>query len=200
MDIILVGVSSIFTISAYVIYFKQTNEHSISPNRWSWLVWGIATILETLTYSEISDDFWKVITFYISSISCILLTLLIWKRSKWIKPDWTEVVSVTLSFIAIFIWLAFGYTLIAHYVLLVSLPIAFIPTYKDAYINYHREDSNAWLFWSISDFLILILVLTRLNTINELPYILIEFLCHIATFLIVIVRKKSYNKKISNSN
>lgn len=182
--------ASIFSVYGYYTYYSDLNRKQIKPNRWSWLIWSFATSLETITYNEISGDIVKVLVFSISCLSCLVITLAVWKKSIWEKPDWTEIFSVSTCFIALILWLVFNSALWAHVILLVSLPIAFIPTYRSAYEDYKTENSKAWLFWTIGDILIIGLVLFRLSKNEELGYAMIEFICHALVLLIVFFRKR----------
>ena len=190
MEYILFVGAAICSLAGYYTYFRKITKNSITPNRWSWLIWSFATLLETITYDAVSDDVVKTIIFYISSVACILITIKIWRKAQWKRPDdWSEICSVVASFAAILIWIIFHQAWWAHAILLVSLPIAFIPTYKDAWANYTSEDTIAWLLWSIGDLLAIGLVVSRLQTAHEIPYAIAEFICHIIVVIIVTQRK-----------
>lgn len=167
-----------FGIAAYVEYFRDIQNEVITPNRWSWLIWSVATAMEALTYEAVSDDWVKGIAFFISAMCCFWVTILIWRKATWKKPDWTEIVSIVASGLALVIWLQFQLTLWAHLLMVLAVPIAFLPTWKSATKNPKNEKSRAWGLWSIGDLLTLLVILVRLDKVEELPFILVEFACH----------------------
>ena len=189
MVIILIILAAIISTFAYIIYYNDIKQSSISPNRFSWIIWSISTFLEALTYDIVTNDILKSICFYTSAICCILITIKIWTTSKWAKPNWTEKISLAFCFLALLVWITFNSILITHLLLLLAIPIAFIPTYKNAQNDFHSENSRAWLLWSISDILVVLIIIIRLKATVELPYALIEFGCHLSVFLILIVNK-----------
>ncbi|MEK7144935.1 MAG: hypothetical protein AAB794_03745 [Patescibacteria group bacterium] len=167
-----------FSIAAYVQYFRDIKNGVIVPNRWSWLIWSVATAVEALTYEAVSDDWMKSIVFFIAAISCFGITVRIWSEATWKKPDWTEVVCVIASGFALLLWLQFQLTLWAHLLMVLAVPVAFVPTWKSAIGNPNNERSRAWGWWSIGDLLTLIVILVRFDKVEELPFILVEFACH----------------------
>jgi len=70
-----------------------------------------------------------------------------------------------------------------------AIPIAFLPTYKNALNNYENENSKAWLLWSISDLLMIVIIVIRLKAFKELPYAVVEFVCHFSVFVIIFYKQ-----------
>jgi hypothetical protein len=153
--------------------------------------------LETITYSYVSGDIIKSITFIISAIACIIITIKVWQTSTRNKPDTTEMLSIAFCAGAILFWAFFQSAWLAHVVLLVSIPIGFIPAYKAAFADYKSENSRAWYLWVISDLIVLAIIAGRLQSFQELPYIIVETLCHAMIVAIVLIgRLKSSNNKL----
>ncbi len=186
MDSIVFFLTAILWIAGYAYYFKDTINSSIRPNRWSWLAFSISISLEALTYSDVSSDFWKSGIFFVSSLACVVVTALIWNKARWFRPDWTETFCLVVSVVATVIWLGFGEAWWAHVLLLTAIPVAFIPTYRDAWRNWKNENTPAWILWTLGDALAIIFVLMRLEIWEELPYAIVEFLAHITVWIIVI--------------
>lgn len=178
LAIVILVAAIAFIVVAYVQYYRDIQNEVVAPNRWSWLIWSAATAMEALTYEAVSEDWMKGIVFFISAICCFGVTMLIWGRAKWKRPDWTEVVCVIASGLALLLWLQFQLTLWAHLLMVLAVPIAFVPTWKSAIGNPNNERSRAWGLWSIGDLLTLLLILVRLDKVEELPFILVEFACH----------------------
>ena len=174
-----------FSLAAYIQYFRDTANGIVAPNRWSWLIWSIATTVEALTYVAISGDWVKSAVFFIAAFSCIGITVLIWTKARWETPSLTEIVCVVASGLALILWLQFQFTLFAHLLMVLSVPIAFIPTWRSALTNPSNERSRAWGLWSFADLLTLIVILLRLTAVEELPFIIVEFASHATVWGIV---------------
>jgi FtsH-binding integral membrane protein len=199
MELLFLISGATFAIAGYGVYFKQIQHSTTSkvrPNRWSWFIWSIATLFETITYSVISEDIWKIIVFGISVLACIFITIRIWKKAETKLPDTTEAISVIACILALVIWFVYQSAWWAHVVLLISLPIAFIPTYRDAWDDYRTEYTMAWVWWSLSDLCVLTLIIARLNKSEELPYAIIEFVSHFMVVAIVALRKVHVKSQI----
>lgn len=175
------------SVIAYRVYYRDLvkKEDHTTPNRWSWLIWGVSTLVEALTYNAVNQDWMVSTVFFISAAGCVIITLKAWTTSKWEMPSWDEALCVIASFVALVLWLQFHMTFWAHILTVVALPIAFIPTWTKAFVDRKREASSAWLLWTIGDLLTLVLVLLRFESVNELPYILVEFGCHAIVWRIV---------------
>jgi|SRR3989344_3769659 len=185
VSLVLLGAAIAFSVAAYVQYFRDTYFGIVAPNRWTWLIWSVATTVEALTYQAVSDDWIKSAVFFIASFSCIGIMLLIWSKARWENPKWTEVVCVIASGVALLLWLQFQFSLWAHLLMVLSVPIAFIPTWKSALQDPSNERSFAWALWSLGDLLTLFVILTRLSGAEELPFILVEFVSHVVVWRMV---------------
>jgi hypothetical protein len=194
MKLLLLTCSLIFGIIAYAQYFKDTIKESIQPNRWSWLIWSVSTLVEALTYGATSGDFLKAFIFYTSAACCLIVTSLIWLRSTWQKPSWTEFFCVFISIFALILWLYFRLTVWAHLLTVIALPVGFIPTWQSAWKNFLHENSLSWLYWTVGDFLAVAFVLSRLSKNIELPFVIMEALCQGAVLTIIILRKRKARK------
>lgn len=186
--------SNILGILGYVYYFFDVKGSHIKSNKWSWLIWSFTMLIETLTFNEISKDFWKSGIFFISTACCVVVSTLIWSKSKWQKPHWTEFVCVSVSIVSAVLWLVFNLTVWAHLIVVISLPIAFIPTYRDAWNNFKHEDTPSWLLWVLGDFFALLLIIFRYEKFEDLPYIIAEFLSHFFVWFIVFYKKELSEK------
>ncbi|MEK7176739.1 MAG: hypothetical protein AAB719_00355 [Patescibacteria group bacterium] len=200
LDILLFITSGIFGVVAYRFYFKDIRDSVIKPNRWSWLIFCIATLLEVLTYNEVSGDLVKSSLFFISAICTFIIAALLWSRSTWKKPDWTEFICLSASIISLILWLGFNETLWAHIMLVVAIPISFIPIYRDSWNDWRVEDTVAWQLWTFGDLLAIFLVLTRLDKFEELPFAIVEFLSHATVWFLVSRGKRIFESSLSKSD
>ena len=191
MSTLLFVTSACFGVVAYIYYFNDTKRSGISPNRWSWLAFTVSVLMESLTYNELSEDWVKTTLFFISASCCIVVTVLIWSMSEWGKPNWTETVCLTAAVVAAVLWLWFERAGWAHLVTLVAIPVSFWPTYQGAYHNWRSENTPAWMLWTMGDLLATAMVLLRLESLEELPYAVAEFLAHAAVWLIVSRKRRA---------
>lgn len=171
--------------AAYFIYFKNFIEGSIYPNRYSWLIWTFATMIETATYQFISDDWLKSVVFVFSTIFCVAICIIVWGRSSKAVPPTIDIVSAVITTFAIVLWIIFSDALWAHLLMVITIPIAFAPTWASAARNPFNEKSNAWMLWALSDLLTFIVIISRYTKKEELPFIIVEFLCHAITWVLV---------------
>ncbi|MES2994915.1 MAG: hypothetical protein V4681_02710 [Patescibacteria group bacterium] len=185
------GAAIAATTAAYWHYDRDHQAGHTVPNRWSWLIWGVTTIVEALTFQAISEgatvieNVLKTSVFYVSGICCILVTIRIWRKAEWKMPQWNEVISVIASLAAIVLWVIYHEAWWAHVVAIVAIPVSFIPSWIDARRNPEAEQSRAWGLWTLGDALTFGGILLLIDTDKELPYIITEFGCHAAMWLLV---------------
>lgn len=177
--------AALATIVAYTLYFKDLVWGETHPNRWSWLIWSGATLVEAMTYQEVSGDWLKSGIFFLSALSCMVITIAVWIRAKWEWPSTSELLCLVASIAALVLWLIFGLTLMAHLIMVAAVPVAFIPTWTKVLENPANEKSYAWMLWSIGDFIMLWIIVSRLQNVDELPFITAEFICHFLTWRLV---------------
>ncbi len=190
MSTLLFLISALFGVVAYSCYFKDIKKKGVA-NNWSWIIWCVTTIVESLTFDEVSGDILKTSIFYLSAACCVVIMARLCLTAVWEKPDWTEIFCVIVSLVALILWLYFKLTLWAHLLTVLALPVAFFPTWKSAWKDYRKDDSQAWMLWTIGDIFALSLILFRLEDNTELPYIIIETLCHGVTWVIISIRRKA---------
>jgi hypothetical protein len=119
---------------------------------------------------------------------CIIATIAVWRKGKWETPSLTEILCVVVSVVAVILWLYYRLTWWAHLLMIAAIPVSFIPTYLNAWKNYKHEDTPSWLFWTIGDTCALLLVLSRLDKYEEIPYASVEALCHALVLILILAR------------
>ena len=190
-------VASLIAIAAYVIYYIYIKKKSIIPSRFSWIIWSLSATLETLTYSYISDDKLKCVFFVTSSLCCLFITGRIWKCSDHKVPNRAET-SLTFCTGALAIWLIAKSPFLAHSILLIAIPIVFVPTFKSALADPKSENSRAWLLWAASDLMMIVIIISRLEDFRVLPYAIVEFACHFT--LVIVLYRQRIASALRNSN
>ena len=188
---LILGFGLAFSLTAYIVYFKAVTHSSITPNRWSWLVWSIATGAEALTYNALNEGELQTIIFGVGAVSTALITIRIWSKSTWVTPSVSETLTVVACVLSLALWLAFQLTWWAHMLVVLAVPVAFYPTWKDAWHAPQNESWVPWTLWSVGDGLAVLLTVMHTNhPLDELPYAIVEFLSHLAVVLIVVLRKR----------
>ncbi len=181
----------IIGIMADRLYFleldKKTGHHR--PNRWSWLIWCLTSYVEVATFKGISADWLKVIPLATTPIAC---TILFWKVWKMREDKWEsrldrliDICSVTASISAIVIWVCFQEKLWAHIIMIVAVPVSYIPTWRSIPKETHSGWERSWMLWTIMDALNLVLNIHRLNSLAELPYVTTELICHGSVWFLI---------------
>ncbi len=185
INYIIMAMAIILSGFAYYSYFKDFLVSSIAPNRYSWLIWTVAALLEATTFHALSDDLVKSVGFIFSVLFCVAICVLVWGRSSKKMPPLIDIITLFITVVGFAIWGLTKSPLIAHLVSVAIIPISFIPTWNSALANPFNEKSRAWALWSLSDLMILFVIVSRLNSGAELPFILAELTCHAVTYLMV---------------
>lgn len=177
--------AAVVTIIAYVRYFRDLVWGDTHPNRWSWLIWSTTMLIEALTYQEVNGDWQKSAIFFLSAFACVVITIAIWFKAAWKWPKVSEVLCLAASAVAVVLWLYFDMTFVAHMVVVIAVPLGFIPTWLSARKDPANERSWAWPLWSIGDALTLWVIVTTLEGVHDMPYIVVEFICHFLTWRLI---------------
>lgn len=188
-DYLLTLTACIISGFGYWVYYNDLKKAAVKPSRFSWLIGSLFVSLETLTYNSLSGDWVKSACFFVSAIACILITIKIWYGSKWSRPCSTDIFATVFCAGSLAVWYVYQSDWQAHLILLLSIPILSYPTFKNAFADFSNEDSKAWYIWIVSDVVELVLVCGRLQSVQELPYALTEFLCHAVVAGLVIYGK-----------
>ena len=191
MDYILFTLWFLLGICADILYFKQVLCKDIRPNRWFWLISSVAATLEATTYMGITSDWINILSFCYTPLYCALISVLIWKKALWNKPNWVDIASVAISLISLTVWAIFRTALWAHVIMLAVIPISYIPLWKGIWADSESEDPATWKLWALSAFFRLVMVLLRLDSDQESFYGAVEFICYGATWFLIRLRQSN---------
>src|SRR3989344_545881 len=162
--------AAIFVLGiAFWVYYRDIVTEELSPNRWSWLIWTIEMWMQAVTYEGLNNDLVKSAAIFVAAIGCTAVFVRTWQRAAWKKPNPTETVCVLMSVAALVVWVGFGSVFWAHYLVVGAVPIAFLPTWQNAWRHPREERSSAWVLWTTADVLTLAVIMVRFDEINELP-------------------------------
>lgn len=190
--LILIVLAASFTVYGYVTYFFHAKKESTRPNPWSWAIWGVTTLVEAATYDAVNPNTLQSVIFYISAASCIVVSIAVWRYGKPRWPTFVEWLCLIATAASLVVWLVFHQEWWAHLILVLAIPISFIPIWIDAWKQPMQERAQSWVFWSLGDVFALMLILYLFNgNERELPYIIAETTSHLSMLLIVVLRRKS---------
>lgn len=179
------------TLWAYTSYLLRAWQDSIKPSVGSWLIWGITTAIEAITYESVSEDRFQTLVFYLSAVCCVFLAMIIWVVARAEKREglgWSDGFCIVATVAALSVWYHYQNVLWAHLIMVAAVPISFIPSWLHAMKEPNAEHAVPWLLWTIGDFLTGMLILMRYEGHDiETLYIATEFLCHALMLLVVVI-------------
>ncbi len=147
--VVLSIMSGLVLIYAFFPYIKAIVRRQASPRKATWLVWALGDIIILVGMLAKSTISGLIIAATLGATTVFFLSL------KYGEPGWNkrDKVCITLSLIAITLWLYFGESNIGIALSLVALAIAAWPTYVSAWENPANEDRKAWIAFNASNIL-----------------------------------------------
>jgi hypothetical protein len=180
------AIALLLSLAGYAVYLVGLRRHLVEPNRASWLVWATAAGIEAATYAAVNPGAPQAWVFALSAVACTIVTLTMWRRSRWHPPTPAEGVCMAASLAAIALWLAFHETFWAHMLVVAAVPISFWPTWVSVWEDPGRERSPAWGLWALGDLATLIVAANSGGGgIGEYGYIVVELFAHVSVWLMV---------------
>lgn len=181
-----VAIAIACNFAGYAIYLTGLRRDQVEPNRASWLIWSASTGVEAATYWAVNPGAVQTAVLVVSAVACIAVTLGIWRRSAWAMPSANEMLCVAACLAALLLWLVFSEAYWAHMLVVVAVPISFLPTWASVAVDRSRERSPAWGLWTIGDLATLVVALRHGGEgAGEYAYLLVELLCHASVWAMV---------------
>jgi len=196
IELLLTITACLFAVIAYVAYYVSVKQSGIIPNRLAWLICSVSITLETITYLFVTDNLVKSLYFIVCAVCSMFITVKIWRLAKWDGASKAQKNSLVFYALALAVWPMFQLPFIAHLLFLIVIPAAFFPIYLSAYKNYKTENATPWLLWSLSDVLVIISILRNMESLQELPYALVNFVCPFTVWCIIIVQRLRQSKRM----
>ena len=154
-------IAGIFLIIGYIPYIYDVCIKKTIPNRVSWFIWLLSTIISLLSLHSIGahDTIWTPIA---DAIGCSLIFILsIFKgKSGWTKVD---IFSLIIAVVSLLCWLFTGNPILTLILNLIIYTSGYIPTIKKSIKNPQNESLTAWTFFYIGVLLNLIVVIFGKN-------------------------------------
>ena len=180
------GIAVLLSLAGYGVYLVGLRRHLVEPNRASWLIWAASAGIEAATYAAVNPGAPQAWVFGLSAVACAVVTLTMWRRSRWRSPSGIEGVCMATSLAAIALWLAFHETFWAHMLVVAAVPVSFWPTWESVWEDRRREQSPAWGLWALGDLATLLVALRTPGTgVGEFGYIFVEIVCHASVWFMI---------------
>ncbi len=184
--IFLGAIATIIAIYSYIPYIRDIFKGKTKPHAFSWLVWGLITVIGF--FAQVSDDggagAWA--TGYSAIVALTIFILALFRGEKEItKSDWASLFS---AFVAMGLWAITNTPLFS--VILISLidAFGFLPTFRKSYHKPYQETMQTYVLSSVK-YAIAIIALSNYSIITVLyPASLV--LMNILFISLLVVRRK----------
>lgn len=182
--------SGVFVLAANVPYVISILRGKTSPNRISWLVWGLVGMLILTTYHELDGKAALILAF-----TCAACQLTVAVLSIQYGSGGTSVIDracLALVVLTCFIW---WITKSAFYPYVLGVCIDFlamIPTFVKTYHKPEGEDFWAWTLWAIAAFLSVLAIENWAFAESLFP---VYLFCVEMTMVLLLLRGKLHNPR-----
>ncbi len=138
-------IASLFNIFSGATYFKQVLKNESTPNPATWLIWFVATILNTATYFIIvNGSIWVSLSSIVLAIEIFAIFVLTLFKGKFTRLGKIEIASLLIAFAVGIFWKLTGDAIISNILLQVIFIISFYPTIHGLMFNNAFEKSTPW--------------------------------------------------------
>lgn len=157
-----------------VSYFKQLIKNESTPNPATWLIWVVVTIINTVTYFFVVENFWIFLASAVmaSVIFIIFVTALF--KGKFTRINKVDTFSLLLAVAIGIFWLVSGNSVVANVSLQLIFLISFYPTLNGLLTKQGKERPMPWFFALASYVLQIVNVLTNPITLWALTFPIIH--------------------------
>ena len=175
-------IASLIHLSAYAVYNTASLRRVSEPNLVPWAIWGLMAVLNTATYRIQTGD--KVMSMLsatgsLAAISTFFVALFMGGSFREIGT--TNMIALVIGVIAVVVW-KFGSPKYANYCVLTAVASGFVPFYIVLWKNPGAESGIAWLIWSISTTLGVVVVWMRSGKSTDYVAPAVSMMLHVTTF------------------
>lgn len=193
--IIISVLASLLHIFAYFDYIKRVASAKIKPNSASWAVWALGSVLEAVTYLQVTGDWQKNLLPVVCSLSAIGIFLFSLIRGHFTRPTTFEWLIIILDCTALLVWWAYDSVVYANMFLIFTAVISFVPITYSVWRNPETENAFPWWLWSIAYVLLSVVVIIRWEKWEDVIYPLVFLILHLVIACLAIdSRRQSYGK------
>ena len=188
--------ATILNIVAYLVYFHQIKKEKSLPNPTTWGLWAFITLIDFLSYEELSGDFLTSATFLIDSIACGAIFLyLLWQQKTKLLPNLEELTIFILSITAMYIWWCLKSVETASIVICIASTLASVPTLRGVWKNPETESPLSWWFSTFSYFFMTICVVIDMGYTVEYVAPIALLVVHAKVAILASRKQKHISKK-----
>lgn len=153
-------VSSLFILSVYVTYLRQSRSGISTPNSATWFIWLTMSVINLFTYKKVvNDNFMLYLLVLVVTICLVFMVIYFVYKGKFTKPGKVELSAFILSFIITIIWYKTGDEILTNLLLQVIFIISFYPTVNGLWKNQSREGPIPWTLAVIAYILMTVAIL-----------------------------------------
>jgi hypothetical protein len=171
---LLTTISALIAITACVLqiagHIKYNKQSGIEPNVASWTIWGITSIIDTWNYSVMTGDWQKNILSITCSLCCLITWVICLFRHRLSKFKLEHVLSLVICALAMVIWHKYGDVKDSNMILQLDNFVSFTPIIWAVWRRPSDEHPAAWMLWTASYTLGIIVVLMRYQQWQDLMY------------------------------
>lgn len=185
-------VASIIAFGNLIYYLIATHKGHTKPHLYTWLIWGIVTVVVAYTQFSSKGGAGSMITAIIA-FNCFAIALLAYFKGE---KEFTLSDKLCLGgcIISIAIWPIFQAPLLSLVMVTIIDTLGFYPTLRKSYKNPHQENIISFSMYGFTYFLSLF-ALEKINLLTTLYPIAISTTAFgLVAFLII--RRKQLNHKV----
>ncbi len=134
--------------AAFVLYARQVNLGHSSPNVAMWSVATFLTLLNALTFQEMSGDPLAAVQMFVGFIGCSFIFFYALTKGNFSRLGHLDVWAMCLGVLAGIIWHVFRQAAWANMVVLGALMISSAPTLIGVFRDPFKETPRSWIMWT----------------------------------------------------
>lgn len=181
--------ASIMHLSAYAVYNTTALRGGNQPNLVPWAIWGVMSVLNTLTYKRQTGDAIKAMLSFTGCVAAIATFVVALAMDGGFRSmSKIDTIALCAGILAIVVW-KLGSVKYANFCVIAGVTAGFIPFYKVLWHNPHAERPLAWILWVFATGLGVVVVAMRPESRKKSDFIqpAIFWLLH-ASVLVLIIR------------
>ncbi len=180
-------ISGLFLISGYIPYTYEVIKGTDTPNRASWFIWALSTVVILLGVKETgtNEAIWVPIA---DAVGCFIIFILSIRFGVggWSK---TDKISLVIAISSLGIWLITGNAFVAFLMNLIIYISGYISTIKKAMVNPESESLFAWTLFFIGVVLNLTTVVVGTDTGFEIWLYPIVLVVTVGTLYFLLIKR-----------
>ena len=188
----LAGIAALISFCNLIYYISNVIKGKTKPHMYTWLVWGLVTVVASLAQIMSGGGAGAYYTMLIAINCLIIATLAYFKGEKDIHIS--DKYCLFFCFIAIIIWPLFKTPLLSVLIVTAVDTVGFMPTVRKSYLKPHEENLFSFAIYALT-YSLSILALDTYNFIT-IFYPAVIVITAGALAIMLIVRRKQLGHKV----